>query len=602
MSYRSAVNTVGGTIGLPDYIYYNADIINNETKEIANGNPVIDPQVRFNEVRDAPLIKDASQYFFSIVRFQMDGSNKDLPLFIPVIQSSTGANNVNLTSYSVAISLQQQYNTTDVGVQTFTIQPEPRFIIYEPETLNTVLAPLPPPMAAIGDKGLFALGQLYNTGDIVYQALNIYGNGVAPFFQVTKPQLQWNGAQAFLVGAWVSFNGLSYIALAPSTGVVPGTNGAVWQLGILGIPPTTAPYWQPVGDQLGQSQNLSSRYYWVYTYEHWLELVNQTLLDAYNDTYQAFQQAWLLTGTADPFPFPTFVSFQSYVNAPQMVFNPSTNRFSLYFDSDGFGKRIQNFTPTPAPAPIPHQTPPQTRLFFNTNMYGLFGNFSNYYYNELRNTATLGPFGGAVLSPPRPGNTNFVGYTNEILCPNKFYTNVVDYRLPPFAGVAPLGFVPPDAFGTNPFQQKPYWVQEQDYLSNDSLWSPISSIVFTSTLLPVRAEYTGQPIALGTSNTGVSSTSTQSAFQPIVTDIALDTSTSGAQAYRSFVSYAPTAEYRLSDFTSSKQDIRNIDVQVFWKNRLDNNLYPITMFNCSSVSLKLMFRHKGATGDKQTGQ
>ncbi len=595
MSYRSAVSNVGGTVGLPDYVYYNADIINNETKEVANGNVVIDPQVRFNEVRDAALIKDASQYFFSIVRFAMDGSNKDLPLFIPVIQSSTGANNVDLTTYSVALSYQQQWNTTDVGVLDLTVQPPPRFIQYIPETQNTTLAPVPPTMAAVGAKGLYAAGTTYNPGDIVWTALNVYGNGVAPFYQVSKPQLQWEADRTYLVGAWVLYQGLAYYALAGSSGVAPGTNPAVWQLGVLGIAPTTSPYWQPVSDQLGQSQNLSSRYYWVYTYQHWLDLVNATLIQAYDDTFQAFQQAWAASGTVDAFPFADFTAFQSYVNAPQMVYNPSTKRFSIYFDSDGFGKRIQNFTPAVPPAPLPAATVPIVRLFFNSNMFGLFSNFDNTYWNEVRNTAALGPFNGATLSPPRPGNANFTGYTNEILCPNKFWTNVIDYRIPPYAGVAPLGFVPPDCYGTNPFQQKPYWVQEQDYQSTDSLWSPIASVVFTSTLLPVRAEATGQPVVLGTSNTGFTSATTQSAFQPIITDIALDTSSDGAEAYRSFIYYSPQAEYRLSDFTSSKQDIRNIDIQVFWKNRLDNNLYPITMFNCSTVSLKVMFRHKDAT-------
>lgn len=594
MSYRSTVTNVGGTIGLPDYVYYNADIINNETKEVANGNVVVDPQVRFNEVRDAPLIKDASQYFFSIVRFAMDGSNKDLPLFIPVIQSSTGANNINLTTYAVAISLQQQWNTTDVGVQTFTIQPSPRFIQYVPETQNTAIAPIPPPMTAIGAKGIYGGGNLYQPGDIVWTAIDIYGNGVAPFYQVTTAQSQWQPARAYPVGAWVQYQSKSYYALAPSTGVVPGTNPAIWQLGITGIAPTTAPYWQTVTDQLGQSQNLGTRYYWVYTYQHWVDLCNDTLLLAYQDTFNDFQTAWAATGTVDPFPFANFTAFQSYVNAPQITYSPDTQRFTIYGDSDGFGKRIQAFTPTPAPAPLPHQTPPVCRLFFNTNMYGLYSNFNNTYWNETRNAVGLGPFNGAILSPPRPGNTNFTGYTNEILFTNKFWTNVVDYRLPPYAGVAPLGYVPPDCFGTNPFQQKPYWLATQDYPSTDSLWSPISSIVFTSTLLPVRAEATGQPVVLGTSNTGFSSSSTQSAFQPIITDISLDTSTNGAAAYRSFIYYAPTAEYRLSDFTSSKQDIRNIDIQVFWKNRLDNNLYPITMFNCSTVNLKIMFRHKEA--------
>jgi hypothetical protein len=595
MSYRATVNNVGGVVGLPDYVYYNADIINNETKEVANGNVVIDPQVRFNEVRDAPLIRDASQYFFSIVRFSMDGSNKDLPLFIPVIQQSTGANNVNLTSYAVAISLQQTWNTTDVGAQTFTIQPAPRFIQYVPETQNQTLAPAPPPMTAVGAKGLYNAATVYQPDDIVWTALNIYGNGVAPFWKIARPAGAWSPTTVYGAGAWVSFSGQSWRSVgAPAPGVPPGSDPN-WVIGVQGIAPGTAPFWIGVPDTLGSPQDLSTRYYWVYTYQHFIDLANQTLLDAYQDTYLAFQAAWAATGTADPFPFADFTAFQSYVNAPQIVFSPDTKRFRIFGDSDGFGKRIQTFTPTPAPAPLPHQTPPVCRLFFNSNMFGLFSNFDNTYWNEVRNTATLGAFGGATLSPPRPGNQNFIGYTNEILFPNKFWTNVVDYRLAPYAGVAPLGFVPPDCFGTNPFQQKPYWIAEQDYISVDSLWSPIGSIVFTSTLLPVRSEATGQPVVLGTSNTGFSSASTQSAFQPIITDIALDTSSEGADAYRSFIYYAPTAEYRLSDFTSSKQDIRNIDIQVFWKNRLDNNLYPITMFNCSSVSLKVMFRHKDAT-------
>ena len=55
---------------LPDLVYYNCDIINNRT---TSGG--IDPEVRFNETRDAPIIRDSSQYYFSIVRFTMNGPN-----------------------------------------------------------------------------------------------------------------------------------------------------------------------------------------------------------------------------------------------------------------------------------------------------------------------------------------------------------------------------------------------------------------------------------------------------------------------------------------------------------------------------------------------
>jgi hypothetical protein len=101
------------------------------------------------------------------------------------------------------------------------------------------------------------------------------------------------------------------------------------------------------------------------------------------------------------------------------------------------------------------------------------------------------------------------------------------------------------------------------------------------------------PNALGTRNTGISTATAASAFTPIITDVAIPLSApEGAAAYRQMIYYTPTSEYRMADFQNSKQDIRNIDVQVFWKNRLDNNLYPLTMFNLSSVSIKLMFRKK----------
>jgi hypothetical protein len=228
-------------------------------------------------------------------------------------------------------------------------------------------------------------------------------------------------------------------------------------------------------------------------------------------------------------------------------------------------------------------TPPNARLFFNANMYGLFGNYDNTYWNDLAADPNFSPY--PSLQVPD-------GYVNEILFTNKFYRNVVDYRLPPYAGAAPLGYVPAAL-------QRVYWLAEQDYSSVDSLWSPVSSIVFTSTLLPVKSEATGAPVVLGTGNIGQSSATVQSAFQPIITDISLDTSQlGGTAAYRQFIYYAPSAEYRLSDFSTSKQDIRNIDIQVYWKNRLDNQLYPINMFNLSSVAIKVMFKRKNAQGGK----
>jgi hypothetical protein len=476
---------VGGTASSPDYIYYNCDIINNRTDDLNQvGQATPDPQIRFNETRDTALVKDASQYHFSIVRFTMNGANRDLPLFIPNIQ--IGQTNVNLTSYSVVIPYQQDWNTS-LGVIPFTITPVPTFIQYQSETQNPILAPLP-------------------------------------------------------------------------------------------RPPT-------------EEQDLSSRYYWVYTYQHWIDLVNNTLVAAHQQTYADFQAAWAAAGLvapANPFPYPTFASFQAAVMTPQIVYGDETKPlFTIYADSDGFGQRLETFTPIPyAPNTPGPQTSPRLRLFFNTNMYGLFANFSNFYWNVLNiPTITIAGITYPALGVVPPG------YVNEIIFPNKFYQNTSDFRLSPFAGVPPLGFVPVA-------QQKVYYKMTQDYKSVDSLWSPISSIVFTTTLLPVKTEAASQPIFLGTGNLGDSAPTSKSAFEPIITDIALDQTLGGADDYREFIFYSPGAEYRMADFASSKQEIRNIDIQVFWKNRLNNQLYPVNMFNLSTVSLKLMFRKKGVFGEK----
>jgi hypothetical protein len=49
----------------------------------------------------------------------------------------------------------------------------------------------------------------------------------------------------------------------------------------------------------------------------------------------------------------------------------------------------------------------------------------------------------------------------------------------------------------------------------------------------------------------------------------------------------------MGDFGPSRQEIRNIDIQIFWRNKLDNELYPLTIPNGGTISFKLMFRHRG---------
>lgn len=574
---KSSVDYVGGTPTMPDYIYYNAEIINNETND-GTANAGGDPTVRFNETRDTALVKDASQYHFSIVRFTMNGCGLDLPLFIPSIQSGTGQTDPNKTAYEMAIAWSGKIVTaeTPAGFTVPTVAPPVRAVTYTPETQNPTAAPIP-----LAPSNPNFVGVAFNpevTGGLQPSAV-AYSPTPANYYAV-NPAAPWSSTTFYPAGAWVQFGTLAYYATAASpAGTVP-SSGAPW---VVGTPAATAPstipnVWSLVGPNYQpRSQDLSSRYYWVYTIQHWVDLINGTFYAAWNDTYTAVAAALAAAGQTNPFTAFDDGSATSWIQSvgapPQLNYDPTTKLFTLALDSRTF--------PAAYGPPVVPSTPPvgavavtdaAARLFFDTNMYGLFANFDNFYWN----TATVGArtFSNGVVSPTFAAPS---GYVNEILCVNKNYTNLLDTT-----GLA----------GT-PVNYKAIWIQNvQDWLSTSNLWSPISSIVFCSTLLPVRAEQTGPPNKLGSSDLGQSSNTAQSAFQPIITDIAIDTSASGSPANKTFIVYTPSAEYRMADFGVSKQEVRNIDVQVFWKNRLDSQLYPIQMFNLSSVSFKMMLRHR----------
>jgi hypothetical protein len=421
--------------GDPDYVYYNGTIINNDTRAFDVG---ADPNIRFQETRDVPIINDASKYNFSIVRFTMNGANKDLPLFIPVIR--TGAanplNNVNLTIYSLTIRLTARYTRSAVVYEDTFESTQP--LIWVPETQDTLLAPIP--------------------------------------------------------------------------------DASTCQTG----------------------QDITSRYYWCYTYSHWMEAWRVAAINAIAQIQTDFNSFWTTSGA--PGAAPTLVT-----KPPNITFNPTNGLFTLYCDAYSFGEALCLSPAQQALNPSFADNIEIATLFFNNNLYGMYSNFDNNYVNIGEKT-------------------------NEIIVPNIIGQNLTTLT-DPFTGVSTA-----------------YYLVQQDYESTSTLWSPIESIVFTSGLLPLVFEQTADPVRFGTGNDN-GFASGRPAFSPIITDVAL--TNENANAYRSYIQYAPQAEYRLASFHRSKQAITSIDIQVYYKNRLDGQLYPIQMFNGSSVSVKIMFRRRG---------
>lgn len=117
----------------------------------------------------------------------------------------------------------------------------------------------------------------------------------------------------------------------------------------------------------------------------------------------------------------------------------------------------------------------------------------------------------------------------------------------------------------------------QEY-STVPLWNPISSVVFTTNLIPVYSSST-PPIQIYTNGT-LSNNSSTSNFLNIVTDFVGSDLTFvpyiqyASQIYR-FLSLKPNAE------------IRNIDLQVFWLNKNNGILKPLYLNVGGSCQMKL---------------
>lgn len=132
-----------------------------------------------------------------------------------------------------------------------------------------------------------------------------------------------------------------------------------------------------------------------------------------------------------------------------------------------------------------------------------------------------------------------------------------------------------------------YYAVSQDFPSTDSSWSPVQAITFSTSLLPVIPEQVAQPILLTNANMSGSGSS-QPNFQNTITDVALALSRSAD--YNGFVEYIPNP-YRMIPLSDAKQEVRQLDVSVFWKDRT-GVLHPLTMSNNATVSIKILFRHK----------
>ena len=279
--------------------------------------------------------------------------------------------------------------------------------------------------------------------------------------------------------------------------------------------------------------NYSNDYYFVHSYDHFVKLVNKALKSA-ND------EASSLNGDI------------SKRNPPMINYNVDSGNFDLYLDANGYGRKYENYV---------GNNDSKCRLFFNSNMYNLFANYPHDYLGgDVKNSIGFFDSNASI-------NANAMSYVNIPECaydiyPEKNQLNEVNNNLV---------------------------LVKQEFESTSSFWSPVSSLTFTSNIIPISPEMTGKPTEF--KDSGIThSNDNKNDYRKIITDMVVPLGS--ADVYKKTITYYPSGEYRLSEFTSARFDLRHIGIEGFYKLRRTGALVPLKLPNQASCSFKILFKHK----------
>ena len=128
----------------------------------------------------------------------------------------------------------------------------------------------------------------------------------------------------------------------------------------------------------------------------------------------------------------------------------------------------------------------------------------------------------------------------------------------------------------------------QEY-STVSLWSPVTSIVFTSNTLPVVPNQISAPLLFYNGVQYVGGGNNSNVAQVITDFIANE------MEYKPSLVYEPSAQYRLVDLIGNRP-LYNLDVSVFYKDRV-GSLIPFRLSSGSTATIKILFSKKGTEGN-----
>lgn len=582
MSFTPQVIT--GTSADGEYIYYNATVVNNS---VSTDQRLLDPELVFQDTRQNPIIRDSSKYVMSVDGFKLDGPQKNFPLWIPQIQPG-----VNLP-----LSLRVTATSGTGLVQTYTTSTAHGAVAGDYVTI-TGASPTAGYNAVVAQ---ISATPTPTTFEIAGPENGPSSTAVVTFLGSTRGTVPDVDVSIYTVTFAVFLQGLTGGVPDPTSGIQNGT----W------VSCTVPLSWIPENylrntaprPRTATPRQEETSYYYGYSYDHFVNLLNNALSTAWRDVIYKATQVWGALGT--PVGAPGTV-------CPFFEYDPTTGLFALcqdaqtsylpygtparsdtqvYSASQGVSDALCPFTEFGPSTAAGYQVGEFSYVGMNSNLEGLMTNFDTFYYGYnngiIRNTSGGIAQGysytenNSTAFPPATVDPLFTSGT--VYLP-EFYFNVVPQPSQPDS-VFVLG--PPYKDPTN--AATPVYIRDiQNYKSTGSLWSPIASIVLVTGTLPVRFEYTASPVELGTGNVG-GTTATSGASQRVLLEVALDELT--ADGWRGALNYKPQVPL-FSALDPVHDGITNLDVRVCWRSRLTNSLIPVKMYNSSNFTMRLRFVRK----------
>lgn len=268
----------------------------------------------------------------------------------------------------------------------------------------------------------------------------------------------------------------------------------------------------PPSNTTNKLQFNADGYYYVYNYQYFIYLINNSLTAAFN----ALDNQVTLAGLSLPSNY-----------APVLSFNTDNNTAVLNCDILGYSTQTANYI----------------KIYFNNPLKNLFNSFPYEYYGFKQSNGK---------------NVQLITNTYE-------NSNVIQF--PPY----------------NPQYNAIQVFQEY---STVSLWSPVTSIVFTSNTMPIVSNQVSNPVIYNEGNV-IGSNGNNSLISQTITDFIANDSNYSPQ-----LQYEASAQYRLIELISNRP-LNTIDLNVFWKDKM-GQLNSFYLSSGSTATVKMLFTKKNA--------